>query len=284
MSGLIVALVDGHPAQSLPLADRSLHYGDGVFETLEYCDGQVSFWSRHLQRLQDGCERIGLARPDEAQLRQETTQLVQGHRAGVLKIIISAGEGGRGYQRSHNIGRRILMLFPALNDQQQQQHGIRLHTCNTLLGHNTALAGIKHLNRLEQIMAKRELPSDCAEGLMLDEDEWVIEGIMSNVFCIQGRRLLTPRLTHCGVNGIIRNAILEVAPKVAMQVQEISLRRADLLASEEFFVCNSLIHIWSVMHWEKRHDWQRKVTDELRMALNTMIKQHAITLQKGSTC
>jgi len=282
MSALIASLINGQASDTLSVLDRALHYGDGVFETLEYTDGQIIFWTRHVQRLQHGCARIGLDPPDPAHLQRDVTQLLHTHQQGVIKILITAGVGGRGYQRSHTHGQCIMLLFPSMPPTHPQ--GIRLHTCETRLGRNTSLAGIKHLNRLEQVMAKRELPQDCHEGLMLDEQGNVIEGIMSNIFCLQGPLLRTPKLKHCGVSGIIRNAILALAPSLHLTTKEAVLKPSDLLASDEIFVCNSLIHIWPVRQWGHWHCQHHPITEQLTRALKQMMTQHAMTLHKGSIC
>ena len=158
MSGdAVQVLVNGKAVDCVPTLDRGLLYGDGLFETIAVSGGKLCFWEPHMQRLQAGCERLGMALVDAAQLAQECSLLIQESQQAVIKIIITRGSGGRGYrlpEQPHST--RIIQLhdWPAW-PADCTECGINTRICSTLLGHNSSLAGIKHLNRLEQVMAIR---------------------------------------------------------------------------------------------------------------------------------
>lgn len=246
-------LVNGVPGASIDASDRGLHYGDGLFETIAVHDGAPALWDRHMQRLLLGGERLGIAPIDAAQLLRESLQLCDGVAEGVLKIIITRGSAGRGY-RAPSCGAvqptRLVALYawpeypPAF-----WVEGVAVRLCSTRLGSNPALAGIKHLNRLEQVLARSEWGDPAIpEGLMLDGDSRVIEGTMSNLFIVRNGRLLTPDLTQCGVAGVMRGLILDNMQDMGIPADITQITLDDVKSSDEAFLCNSLIGVWPVRH------------------------------------
>jgi len=247
--------IDGQPADALLLTDRGLHYGDGLFETLAVRQGHTRRLELHLERLLLGCERLGIPRPDESLLRGELHTAAQGQDKAVLKLMLTRGSGGRGY-RPPAVPRMTRVLFrypwpdyPAAWSAQ----GIELKICRTRLGLNPALAGVKHLNRLEQVMARAEWEDGAQEGLMLDTDGGVIEGTMTNLFASPAEgRLVTPDLALAGVAGVTRRHILERARGEGIDVEVRSLVLDELLRCREIFVCNSIAGVWPVQRIEAR--------------------------------
>lgn len=281
MSGsALQVMVNGQPVDRVTTLDRGLLYGDGVFETLAVYAGEPNFWERHIKRLQYGCERLGMGPVNETQLAEECRSLVGGSRRAVLKIIITRGSGGRGYRLPEQPrATRIIQLhawpvWPA----HCAEHGIRTRICHTRLGHNPALAGIKHLNRLEQVLARREWDDpDIMEGLMLDTDGYPVEGTMSNLFMVKDALLLTPDLTRCGVAGIMRGWVLDMAKQhdVDVRVQQIKLQ--TLLHADEVFVCNSLTGIWPVTGIDEQVFGKGAVTSRLQ----TLLAAEVVAEQAG---
>ncbi len=242
-------LVNGVPAESLPLADRGLLYGDGLFETLAIRDRQALAWEQHMARLQQGCQRLGIPPVDPDLLSREAQSLCRQADRAVLKIIITRGGGGRGYLPPAECRpRRILSLQPWPDyPAQLSRDGIEARVCAYRLPDNPVLAGLKHLNRLDQVLARREWDAPgIREGLMLDARGDVIEGTMSNVFAIESGVLLTPMLQAAGVAGILRAGILSWARDHHFPWQVLALPLARLEGAECVFVCNSLIGIWPV--------------------------------------
>ena len=246
-------LVNGQVTSELAVADRGLHYGDGLFETIAVFAGKPELYERHLKRLEAGCRRLVIEVPSRKVIDEEVARLCRYLSCGVLKIIITRGSGGRGYRPPLFPPTRILSIHPWPDHPKCfATEGIILRLCSTPLGINPALAGVKHLNRLEQVLARSEWDDpEIPEGLMLDYQGYVIEGTMSNLFIVRKGRLQTPDLGHCGVAGVMREFILEQAIALGMGVAVRALTLADLKQAEELFVCNSLIGLWPVRRFEQ---------------------------------
>lgn len=242
-------LVNGLPTTHIAALDRGFHYGDGVFETLAVRNHQAQYWPQHLERLQHGCARLRIACPEASLLQSEVEQLGALQAEGVLKIIVSRGVGARGYRSEPTAtATRVLALYPMPHyPAEYNALGVRVRVCATRLATQPLLAGIKHLNRLEQVLARQEWDDvGIAEGLMLDSDDNVIEGTMSNIFMVQHGTLYTPNLDRCGIEGIMRKRVLERARMLRISTHLTSLRITALLQADELFLTNSVIGIWPV--------------------------------------
>ena len=208
MIPLPAILINGQSAEHISVLDRGFQYGDGLFETLRVSTGKPRCWTQHMTRLAAGCQVLHIAMPEPALLLSEAMSLCAGRRDGVLKIIVTRGVGERGYAPPAQAATtRVLSLSSAaVFPQTYYRDGVSVRVCDTRLAGNPVLAGIKHLNRLEQVLARAEWRNEVAEGLMLDNNNNVIEGTMSNLFCVQesesGPVLKTPLLTQRGVKGI----------------------------------------------------------------------------------
>jgi 4-amino-4-deoxychorismate lyase len=248
-------VINGQATDGISSLDRGLLYGDGVFETLAVEAGRPRFWLRHLARLSAGCRRLGIPQPEAKSLLEESLAVISGIERGVLKIIVTRGCAGRGYRPANDaIPTRIIQLHPWPDYPETcPGSGVRVRLCRQRLGHNPVLAGIKHLNRLEQVLARGEWDDPgILEGLLLDGDERLVEGTMSNLFLIRNRVLMTPDLSRCGVAGILRTVVRELAAKVPMPLQISALGLDDLRKADEVFLTNSIIGIWPVIAVEDR--------------------------------
>lgn len=248
-------LIDGVPGECIAADDRGLQYGDGLFETLAVRDGVCEFWDRHLQRLLYGCERLRIPPPSVAQLQAEAAALVRDTARGVLKIVITRGRGGRGYRLPQTVvPTRLLRLSDAPDHPASHaEEGVRVRTCTQRLGWNAALAGLKHLNRLEQVLARMEWDdAGIAEGLMRDLDDNVIEGTFTNLFAVRRGRLATPALNRCGIAGIMRGVIMDLADNDAGGCEVCDIPYAELREADELFLSNSVIGIWPVRELDGR--------------------------------
>jgi 4-amino-4-deoxychorismate lyase len=236
----------GKRSDTVPAADRGAQYGDGLFETIAIRDGTPRFWQLHVERLELGCDRLGLAMPREDMLRTEIDAAlahgeVDSHRA-VAKVVISAGVGSRGYRR-HECGppsvRIGLFASPALAPDYYED-GVAVRMCRTRLAQQPCLAGIKSLNRLEQVLARNEWDDPAVfEGLMLDTDDRLICGTMSNVFICSGNSVITPPITRCGVSGVMRRQVLAELTTHDQHFEVRDIEVAELLQADEVFVSNS---------------------------------------------
>jgi len=248
-------LLNGESKHCIEFSDRGFQYGDGLFETIEVLNGTPVFLNQHLQRLSKGCEKLLIPMPDIEIIRKEAFQLAQNSisKQAVLKLIMTRGSGGRGYRQPEIIHpTRLFSLHPFPDHPESfKQQGITLRFCNTRLGLNPALSGIKHMNRLEQVMARSEWNSpEIQEGLMLDIDDNVIEGTMSNVFLVKENTLYTPVIEQCGVEGVLRNIVIAEARKIQVKVIEKTLSKEDIKSADELFVTNSIIGMWPVKQLE----------------------------------
>ena len=242
-------LINGKFVDELAVHDRGLHYGDGLFETITVENKQLLCWDEHLKRLERGCLKLNITVPDKNLLKNEVSALIKTESQGVIKIIISRGQGGRGYKILENIApTRIISLYPRPNYYDENlSSGVKTRICNYRYAKNPFLAGIKHLNRLEQILARSEWnDNSIAEGIVMDSENYIIEGTMSNIFCIIGKSLYTPDLSACGIEGIVRGKIIELASNLKFNVEIKKIALEFLMNAEEIFMCNSIIGVWPV--------------------------------------
>jgi 4-amino-4-deoxychorismate lyase len=242
-------LINGEPATQLSVLDRGFQYGDGLFETIAVSDGRPCLWDRHLNRLQLGCQRLAIPFPDPDLLLDEALQACAGEARSVLKIMLTRGEGGRGYRpAAHPEPNRIVYCTPwPEHPPKASEEGIVARICETRLGQDETLAGIKHLNRLPQIMARKEWDDPAiTEGLMLDRDGYVIEGTISNLFLVRDGELITPDLSRCGVAGVMRELVLDSAARLGIPSRIRQIHVDELQQAEALFLTNSLIGIWPI--------------------------------------
>ncbi|MGB8167031.1 MAG: aminodeoxychorismate lyase, partial [Chthoniobacteraceae bacterium] len=248
--------VNGHAASAIDIRDRGFQYGDGVFTTIRVEDGAPLFLGRHFDRLRHDAERLGMAFVGSGVLLEDVRALLGNRRHGVLKIQLTRGMGGRGYRPPETVVPTRVVTFhpPAPYPAEYPSHGVEVRYCRTRLGGNPALAGIKHMNRLEQILARAEWSTGpVAEGLMLDFDGHIVEGIMSNVVLVRDGQLVTPLIDRCGVAGVMRSLIWEGAADLGLSVSEERVTPAGLEAADELFLTNSIIGIWPVRTLEHHH-------------------------------
>jgi 4-amino-4-deoxychorismate lyase len=269
--------IDGLPRSEIGVADRGLQYGDGVFETLAVIDGDCPWFGLHYQRLLSGCERLQLPLPDKTRLLQEIRQAADGYERAVIKLIMTSGSGGRGYARPGRLKpTRIIILHPWPGyPTRYWQQGVRVYKCRITLACNPTLAGIKHLNRLEQVLARQEWRNeDYAEGLMHDQHGNVIEGTMSNVFLVHNNVLHTPDLKRCGVDGVTRRQLVALAREAGIETVIADYTEQDFYTADEIMLSNSLIGIWPVREYENR---QYQPGPVYRLLLGELVRDYPIT-------
>lgn len=240
--------VDGEPRACVAPDDRGLAYGDGVFETVAVVAGQPALWPAHRRRLERGCERLGFAPPARAVLDREV-EAFAGGADGVIKLIVTRGSGGRGYQPPMTPQPRVLAHRTSLPTRPPHwwQSGVRVIACRTCLADQPALAGIKHLNRLEQVVARTEWrDSEIAEGLMADAVGRVVEGTVTNLFARFGRELRTPPLMRQGVAGIMRRRVIAEAGALGLTPRVGAISWGELENADELWLTNSLVGLWPV--------------------------------------
>jgi len=265
-------LLNGQSADSIDLLDRGLHYGDGLFETIAVINAQPLCLDKHLQRLLSGCARLKFNFDDAEILESEIISICKNIDRAVLKITVTAGIGGRGYKRNSSGLKptRLLAIhpWPEYPDNYSTQ-GIQAHLCSNRLGHNPGLAGIKHLNRLEQVLARNEWDdANTMEGLMLDIDDNVIAGTMSNLFLVYpDKKLITADVSLCGIEGIVRQYILDHCAEFDYTSDVKKLSLDDVYAASEMFFCNSVAGIMPVRQLADHEFSAQLAADEIRQSL-----------------
>jgi len=268
--------INGKPDDRVSFLDRGFQFGDGIFETLAVSENNPLLWDRHIQRFNHGATRLGLTVPPEGQLREEASQLCRGTQRGVLKIVLTRGVSGRGYATDPAAPpTRAMSLFPWPEYPAScQRTGIKVQFCRTPISRHPILAGLKHLNRLEQILARQELSRDATEGLMLDEQGDIIEGTMTNLFMVSAGSLYTPDLSLSGVAGVMRDMVLEHAHLKKIPYQISSLKPQTILKADEVFLTNSLIGIWPVQMIDQQHFSVGLITKQLQHDLQDAYISH----------
>jgi 4-amino-4-deoxychorismate lyase len=241
-------LVNGRQSAVDP-SDRGLAYGDGLFETMAAVDGTVRWLDYHLDRLTAGCRRLAIGAVDCEEIRAEIATNCPPTGRAVVKLIITRGSSARGYappalsQPTRILGISSWQGYP----RSHYTDGIRVRVCELRVGESPALAGLKHLCRLEQVLAQIELRGyDVEQGLLLDTSGYVVGGSSSNVFAVRGTSLMTPSLTRNGVAGVMRRVVLEAAPGAGLVAIESNLTLHELQRADELFMTNSLFGIWPV--------------------------------------
>lgn len=269
---MIKALVNGRVSQTIGVTNRGLNYGDGLFETIKVVDGHPEFFDLHMCRLKADCDRMRIA-CDLAAVRDDVARIIQDFPRNnhVIKVIVARGESGRGYKPSFRQAADRIVLLDTLPTAatKNEQAGVKVKLCDHRIGINNDLAGIKHLSRLENVVARSEWSnSEIAEGLVMDSSGHIVEGTMSNLFLVRHGELVTPSLQRCGVAGIIRQVILEViAPQLGLKPRVKDIVLSDLYAAQELFICNSIIGIWPVVNVGCHHKVIGKLTRKIQKML-----------------
>ena len=245
----MMVLVNGLPTEYIRVLDRGLMYGDGVFRTLLIRAGRPLCWQRHYAKLRADCAALGIICPAADLLLFEMGRIIETTPNCVLKIIVTRGESKRGYAVSGDMEPTRILLANPIPQYPPSYHseGIRMHLCSIRLAHQPRLAGIKHLNRLENVLARQEWNDPAiAEGLLLDMEGNVIEGTMTNLFALCGNVLYTPELDRCGVAGVQRERILDLAGRLGLAVKVEDMPLIRIYDAEEVVLCNSVIGVWQV--------------------------------------
>ena len=263
-------LINGEDKGEIAVTDRGFQYGDGLFETIKVIKSRPIFLEHHLQRLNTGCLKLNIPQPNAKQLIDEIKAVCKDSEQAVLKLIITRGSGGRGYRQPDPIQPiRVISLHPFPEyPSSNYQEGITARFCETRLGLNPTLAGIKHLNRLEQIMARAEWTDPAIqEGIMLDINNHVIEGTMTNLFYVKDGIIYTATLNLSGVAGIMRGIIMEIIVERNLKLIEHGYHKEELLSADEAFVCNSIIGLWPIRRLEQYVFSEHRLTKQIQQWL-----------------
>lgn len=269
------SLINGTFHEAISASDRGLAYGDGVFRTLKVVDGMPKHWPTHYQKLFHDCCAIGIVCPDAEVLMHDFSKLFSaGEGSATAKIMITRGEGERGYNPPAITSPIRIMLKSPLPTYPQERFtdGVKLYVCNTRLSHQKQLAGVKHLARLDNVLARMEWTDPAyADGIMLDDKNNVIECVSANIFARFDEVLLTPKLDCCGVAGITRGQVLNLAEQFELKPQIGTLSLERLLAADEVVICNSLFGVWQVRHIQQKQWPKLPLAERLRQKIDEQV-------------
>ena len=270
-----VVLVDGKPGSLSPL-DRGLHFGDGVFETIACRRGRPRFLALHLDRLIQGCERLSITLGPVETIRTEVEQLAVRTDAAIVKLIVTRGEAlARGYAPAGGErATRVTLRYSWPHEIAGSWHaGVRAGIASLQLGENAALAGLKHLNRIELVLAQAERDRrQVRELLLFSSSGQLVSGTMSNIFVVRDGKLETPRLHRCGVAGVMRRVVLREARRAAIGIEERDIAAQDLEEAQEMFLTNARIGIWPVNALEARELPVGPITQQLQTLIEPMLE------------
>jgi 4-amino-4-deoxychorismate lyase len=253
MKGLRECLVDGELSTESWPQDRALQYGDGLFETTLVRDGRIRFARLHQARLQQGCARLGIA-ANHAALWSQAQALAHQHGHAILKLLVTRGSAtSRGYGPARDEAPRSVITVFDPPAAQELPATIAVNTLTSTLGENPALAGMKHCNRLEQIMARGELArTDGFEGLLYSSAGRLVSGTTSNVFLEQAGTLVTPVLDRCGIAGVMRAVALREAPPLGLQLRVADISAAAVRQCSGMFITNIRLGVLPVQTLDGR--------------------------------
>ena len=238
MSAAVDTWLDGQPLAESWTQDRGLHYGDGLFETM-ICRGTgIRFKALHAARLAEGCRRLGIT--IDAQAALDGAEHTAGAGPSLLKLIVTRGVAtARGYAPAGDEQPRHLLLRSPLPPYEPEGTATPVVHLATRLGESPLLAGLKHLNRLELVLARAQMKGSAAlEGLLCSSSGLLACGTMTNVFIVQAGVLRTPRVDRCGIAGVMRAVVLREARALGIAAEEADLDPACVATADEAFLTN----------------------------------------------
>ena len=273
----MTVLVNGVRETGISALDRGLHFGDGLFETIACRHGRPSFLPLHLERLTLGCQRLKIDLSALADAGAEIQELARAAERSIVKVLVTRGVAvTRGYAPgASERATRITIRYPWPDEDATQLHdGVMVRTLALRLGENPQLAGLKHCNRLEQILARAEFSDrgDISEGILFSSSGRLISGTMSNIFLVRASSLFTPRIDLCGVAGVMRRVVLGEAVRAGIPVRECELGASDLLEAQEIFLTNARIGIWPVRALDGRDLKPGPITRRLQAMLTPLLE------------
>ncbi|MBF5038070.1 aminodeoxychorismate lyase [Methylophilus sp. 13] len=277
---LVRYCVNGRLVSGVSPTNRGFAYGDGIFRTMRLLDGELQDWPLHYQTLVADCSKILMVCPSAELLMQEFKSLMSAGEdetklSGVVKIIITRGDGARGYAPpAISEPTRVFVWSPLpVYAEAIYTHGVALYQCQTRLASQPLLAGIKHLNRLENVLARAELKDPrFFDGLMLDYQDQVVEAVSGNLFIHKAGQVMTPILDQCGVAGVMRQKILDWYKTQGQPVSLTRLTVQDVLTADAVIITNSVYGVLQVTQLDAQplahNDWAHTLRTQLHYVVH----------------
>ena len=264
-----VVIINGEAKSNISIFNRNLQYGDGLFETCVAKSNKLLFWENHYARLNNGCERLNIKKIANSVWLEDIKKALSlsPEKNCIVKLILSRGNSLRGYSYSKDIEPVRVVIVSQMSEYKTKEN-YSLEFAISGFHSNPNLAGIKHCNRLEQIMARTNMLAD--EAIMLDENQSVISVTQGNIYFIFGKKLVTPKLERCGVIGSRRSIILELSRLINLEVKEDDISIKQLEKANEVFVSNSLIGIQPVTSIGEYYQKNNPLTEKIRAAYTSI--------------
>lgn len=277
MSAAVQTWINGELATSLLLPDRGFDYGDGLFETMLVIDGNIPWLRYHLERLQEGLVRLGFHSEAHSPVKNYIRKALDGYGfTGIMRLTVTRGTGTRGYAPPDPAQTTCVVQTSSTDSVGQPVLApANVELCSVTLAKQPLLAGIKHLNRLEQVLAARERQQKgLDEMLMADTTGGAISVISGNIFLVSGNQLLTPTLDDCGIFGTRRRLVLdELGPTLGLDCVQVTIKESDVASADEAFYCNSLRGYQPIGRYRNRH-WRRHT---IAMRLQALYRERLLT-------
>lgn len=280
-------IVNGQQQQHITIADRGVQYGDGCFTTMAFRNGQIEFFDAHIERLKFSCKTLNIQFNKWTELTTCIFNSLQCVSACVVKVMITRGAGGRGYSPEGALEPNYIISqhpIPA-HYAQWQNIGIKLTVSPIQLAKQPLLAGIKHLNRLEQVFIKQALlESDFDDAVVCDTQQNIIETSVANLFWYKDKHWFTADLSESGVQGVMRNQILTEMRQQGLECHIVNHDIRELFGAQELFVCNSLMTIVPVTCLvnplnQQHKSYLKEQTTALKQILLAAIKRKAVSVR-----
>jgi 4-amino-4-deoxychorismate lyase len=274
MSDALGTWIDGVEGDAVPADDRGLQYGDGIFETILIRNGVPRFLELHRERMWRGLTQLGIPFLKASELDAEIARIAaKAPPLAILKIIITRGTARRGYAPpAEVVARRIVSLWPTTAPSDDViARGAILNVARLRLPQPSPFAGLKHLNRLENVMAATDAPVGGGfEALLLDTRECVVSATAANVFLVKGGALLTPPVHRVGVNGVMRQVVLREAPRLGIHARELELGLDDVASADAMFITNARIGVVPVQRVREHVFGMSEIVKRLRVAIEAL--------------
>ena len=289
-----ISLVNNEFTHNISILDRGFAYGDGFFETMlwKHLGGvarpnlKVEFWEKHYDRIKKGCDLMKIKLPNLIDLLKQREKILQRSffnaslQEGILKLIITRGVGGRGYKFDNNMKPTIAFLsFPKPKfNPLVYENGVKVRFCKNKLYSHNRLFGLKHMNRLDSVLARSEWEDEFFEGIILDEDTNLVEGTMTNIFFVKGDILITPPIEKTGINGILRQVVIEKAKNFFKRIEISKVNKKILGSFDQMFLTNSVMKIVPVKKLGRK---KFSVGENLKKLVNFFNFNNRLELKKN---
>lgn len=261
----MVSLVNRKRKKHISIYNRNVQFGDGVFETCLLQNSRLVFWDYHFSRLIQGAKLLDISPPSSQVWLADIQALINHSRLkhGVIKLILSRGNSKQGYRFDNIKPIRIVSILPLSHIKKNNRLGV----CQYHYAHQNQLVGIKHCNRLDNILANHQLKSTWLDGVMLDKDGWVISTTKANIYMVVNQEVLTPKLENCGIKGTLRQVVFELCPQLNIPIKESNISLAMLENADEVFISNSILGIYPITHILKQSYTIGAITTQIKQAV-----------------